>query len=101
MWLLRFDVLLLRLVFYLQDNTTAYPCAPTFSFPTAAVQVSNPVPRVRHPDWLNKRIAEKTDVHKQQKISDIFGKVVSREESIQQAVRVCYSEPPLQYCSFA
>lgn len=52
-------------------------------------QVDNPVPRVRHPEWLSKRVAEKADIHKQQKITNMFGKVVSREDSIGQAMRVC------------
>lgn len=59
------------------------------TIPAAMQRVDNPVPRVRHPDWLCKRIAEKTDIHKQKKISDIFGKAVSREDAIKQALRVC------------
>ena len=40
-------------------------------------KVANPVPRVPHPDWLHKRMLEKTDVFKQRKINDIF-KVVPK-----------------------
>ena len=36
--------------------------------------VPNPVPRVRHPDWLHKKIMEKTDTLKQRKISEMFFK---------------------------
>ena len=35
--------------------------------------IPNPVPRIRHPDWLHKKILEKTDVLKQRKISEMFG----------------------------
>jgi len=37
--------------------------------------VANPVPRVQHPDWLYKMVAEKNDVFQQKKITDMFGKV--------------------------
>jgi hypothetical protein len=37
--------------------------------------VTNPVPRVQHPDWLYKMVAEKNDVFQQKKITDMFGKV--------------------------
>ena len=36
------------------------------------VQVSNPVPRIPHPDWLRKKMLERNDVFKQKKISEIF-----------------------------
>ena len=34
--------------------------------------ISNPVPRIRHPDWLHKKILEKDDVLKQRKINQMF-----------------------------
>lgn len=34
--------------------------------------MSNPVPRVKHPDWLHKRVMEKSATHKQKKITDLF-----------------------------
>ncbi|XP_008934990.1 PREDICTED: DNA polymerase epsilon catalytic subunit A-like, partial [Merops nubicus] len=34
--------------------------------------VKNPVPRVRHPDWLHKKLLEKNDVYKQKKINELF-----------------------------
>ena len=37
--------------------------------------MDNPVPRVKHPDWLHKRILEKTDTYKQQTISSLFQKL--------------------------
>lgn len=39
---------------------------------TIFVQVKNPVPRVRHPDWLHKKLLEKNDIYKQKKISELF-----------------------------
>lgn len=35
-------------------------------------QLQNPVPRVRHPDWLHKKMMDKNDVLKQRKIVDMF-----------------------------
>lgn len=35
-------------------------------------QVANPVPRVPYPDWLHKRLLEKTDVMKQKRITELF-----------------------------
>lgn len=34
--------------------------------------MKNPVPRVKHPDWLHKKLLEKNDVYKQKKISELF-----------------------------
>ncbi|CAK8688654.1 unnamed protein product [Clavelina lepadiformis] len=42
------------------------------TIPAALQGVSNPVPRVRHPDWLHKRLVEKNDVFKQKRITDMF-----------------------------
>ncbi|XP_060547856.1 DNA polymerase epsilon catalytic subunit A [Pantherophis guttatus] len=42
------------------------------TIPAALQQVKNPVPRVRHPDWLHKKLLEKNDVYKQKKISELF-----------------------------
>lgn len=36
------------------------------------LQLQNPVPRVRHPDWLHKKMMDKNDVLKQRKIVDMF-----------------------------
>ncbi|KAH8548277.1 hypothetical protein BGW37DRAFT_507320 [Umbelopsis sp. PMI_123] len=43
------------------------------TIPAAMQKVSNPVPRVRHPDWLFKRVAQKDDKFKQNRITDMFG----------------------------
>ncbi|KAN0061615.1 DNA polymerase epsilon catalytic subunit [Thecaphora frezii] len=42
------------------------------TIPAAMQKVSNPVPRVRHPDWLFKRVAAKEDKFKQKKLTDVF-----------------------------
>ena len=42
------------------------------TIPAALQGLPNPVPRIRHPDWLHKKILEKNDVLKQRKISEMF-----------------------------
>ncbi|KAJ8035463.1 DNA polymerase epsilon catalytic subunit A [Holothuria leucospilota] len=42
------------------------------TIPAALQQVPNPVPRVKHPDWLHKKLMEKNDIYKQKRISEIF-----------------------------
>ncbi|KAI9351947.1 hypothetical protein BD770DRAFT_393656 [Pilaira anomala] len=44
------------------------------TIPAAMQKVRNPVPRIRHPDWLFKRVAAKDDKFKQHRITDMFGK---------------------------
>src|ERR1700733_1580278 len=44
------------------------------TIPAALQKVRNPVPRVAHPDWLQKRINIKDDRFKQKKMTDLFGK---------------------------
>lgn len=44
------------------------------TIPAAMQKVTNPVPRVQHPDWLNKRLRELTDGYRQLKISSLFAK---------------------------
>ncbi|TRY87471.1 hypothetical protein DNTS_035299 [Danionella cerebrum] len=41
--------------------------------------VKNPVPRVRHPDWLHKKLLEKNDIYKQKKISEVFSSEGKRQ----------------------
>lgn len=38
----------------------------------SSLQLANPVPRVRHPDWLHKKMLEKNDTLKQRRINEIF-----------------------------
>ncbi|RUS33948.1 DNA directed, epsilon, isoform CRA_a [Jimgerdemannia flammicorona] len=42
------------------------------TIPAALQKVPNPVPRIRHPDWLFKRVASKDDKFKQHRITDMF-----------------------------
>jgi len=35
-------------------------------------KVSNPVPRIRHPDWLHRRVAGAVDKFKQNKVTAVF-----------------------------
>lgn len=44
------------------------------TIPAALQKVRNPVPRVAHPDWLDRRIRIKDDVFKQKKMTDLFQK---------------------------
>lgn len=36
------------------------------------LQIANPVPRVAHPDWLHKKVREKEDKFRQQKLADMI-----------------------------
>ncbi|OEL31457.1 DNA polymerase epsilon catalytic subunit A, partial [Dichanthelium oligosanthes] len=42
------------------------------TIPAAMQKISNPVPRVLHPDWLHKKVREKDDRFRQRKLRDIF-----------------------------
>ena len=42
------------------------------SIPAAMQGISNPVPRIKHPDWLHKKMLEKNDAFKQRRIDEIF-----------------------------
>ncbi|KAG6324716.1 DNA polymerase epsilon catalytic subunit [Claviceps purpurea] len=44
------------------------------TIPAALQKVRNPVPRVPHPDWLQRRINIKDDKMKQRKLTDLFSK---------------------------
>ncbi|KAJ1951738.1 DNA polymerase epsilon catalytic subunit, partial [Linderina pennispora] len=49
------------------------------TIPAAMQGVSNPVPRIQHPDWLSKRVAAAMSTRKQRHLTDVF-KPVSKEE---------------------
>ncbi|ODN97119.1 DNA polymerase epsilon catalytic subunit A [Cryptococcus amylolentus CBS 6273] len=49
------------------------------TIPAALQRVQNPVPRIRHPDWLYKRIAMKEDKFQQHKLTDMFAKMKSKD----------------------
>uniref|UniRef100_UPI00358EBC15 DNA polymerase epsilon catalytic subunit A isoform X2 n=1 Tax=Myxine glutinosa TaxID=7769 RepID=UPI00358EBC15 len=51
------------------------------TIPAALQQIKNPVPRVRHPDWLHKKLLEKNDIYKQKKIGEIFSVTATRQVS--------------------
>ncbi|KAF2466844.1 DNA polymeras-like protein epsilon [Lindgomyces ingoldianus] len=44
------------------------------TIPAALQKVSNPVPRVPHPEWLDRRIRQKEDKLQQKKMTDMFAK---------------------------
>ncbi|URE33478.1 DNA polymerase [Musa troglodytarum] len=56
------------------------------TIPAAMQKVSNPVPRVVHPDWLHKKVCEKEDRFRQRKLVDIFNTAkrdqVAQDETI-------------------
>ncbi|KAF6780147.1 hypothetical protein AHF37_00368 [Paragonimus kellicotti] len=43
------------------------------TIPAALQQIPNPVSRVSHPDWLLRRLADKTDSCKQRKLTELLG----------------------------
>ena len=45
------------------------------TIPAALQKVANPVPRIRHPDWLFKRVAAKEDKFQQHKLTDMFARM--------------------------
>lgn len=54
------------------------------TIPAAMQKVPNPVPRIRHPDWLHKKVAEKDDVHKQKKLDDMFADANGKDSNYYQ-----------------
>jgi DNA polymerase epsilon subunit 1 len=51
------------------------------TIPAAMQKVSNPVPRIRHPDWLHRRVAGAVDKFKQNKMTDFFSRVTRERAS--------------------
>ena len=51
------------------------------TIPAALQGLTNPVPRVAHPDWLQKRLIEKLDYNKQKRISEIFMPSINGNDS--------------------
>jgi len=45
------------------------------TIPAALQKVANPVPRIRHPDWLFRRVAAKEDKFQQHKLTDMFARM--------------------------
>ncbi|KAG7085311.1 DNA polymerase epsilon catalytic subunit [Marasmius oreades] len=42
------------------------------TIPAAMQRVANPLPRIHHPDWLHRRVANAVDKFKQNKLTDFF-----------------------------
>ena len=59
--------------------------AKIITIPAALQGVANPVPRVKHPDWLQKKLLEKDDVFKQKRINEMFN-IVSKSEILEKRV---------------
>ncbi|XP_014243351.1 DNA polymerase epsilon catalytic subunit A [Cimex lectularius] len=51
------------------------------TIPAAMQGLSNPVPRVRHPEWLHKKMLGKTDTLKQRKINELFVKLPPKQDN--------------------
>lgn len=62
------------------------------TIPAAMQGVSNPVPRVQHPDWLHKKVLEKNRTDKQRRINDIFS-VVPKQVDIENCVKTVFKQP--------
>jgi DNA polymerase epsilon subunit 1 len=50
------------------------------TIPAAMQKVSNPVPRIRHPDWLHRRVAGAVDKFKQNKMTDFFSRATEEDK---------------------
>ncbi|KAI0071613.1 DUF1744-domain-containing protein [Panus rudis PR-1116 ss-1] len=53
------------------------------TIPAAMQKVSNPVPRIRHPDWLHRRVMALEDKFHQHKVTDFFRKMTVDEQETQ------------------
>lgn len=60
-------------------SATFHPVKLLTHLNMCSVQVKNPVPRVRHPDWLHKKLLEKNDIYKQKKINELFSSEGKRQ----------------------
>ncbi|KAG8905443.1 DNA polymerase epsilon catalytic subunit [Tulasnella sp. 403] len=49
------------------------------TIPAAMQKVPNPVPRIRHPDWLHRRVVAREDKFQQHKLTDFFKAAEKRE----------------------
>ncbi|KAF8586771.1 DUF1744-domain-containing protein [Ramaria rubella] len=58
------------------------------TIPAAMQKVSNPVPRVRHPDWLHKRVAALEDKFQQHKVTDFFKKAAKVDRPVVTSIDV-------------
>jgi len=60
-------------------------------------QVSNPVPRIAHPDWLHKKLLEKNDVYKQKRISEMFS-IVQKPQQLEEVMHITLPHPVTDFC---
>ncbi|KAI6112282.1 hypothetical protein EDD16DRAFT_1176350 [Pisolithus croceorrhizus] len=56
------------------------------TIPAAMQGVPNPVPRIRHPDWLHRRVAGAVDKFKQNKVTDFFSKAALKSSTDEEAM---------------
>jgi len=64
------------------------------TIPAAMQKVLNPVPRVRHPDWLFKEVAEKSDKAQQSRMDTFMVAQTEEEkfEALEKAAQLLSSE---------
>ncbi|KAI0330341.1 DUF1744-domain-containing protein [Cubamyces sp. BRFM 1775] len=53
------------------------------TIPAAMQKVANPVPRIRHPDWLHRRVAALEDKFHQHKVTDFFKRAPAQSRPTQ------------------
>ncbi|OSD08022.1 DUF1744-domain-containing protein [Trametes coccinea BRFM310] len=53
------------------------------TIPAAMQKVANPVPRIRHPDWLHRRVAALEDKFHQRKVTDFFSTAAANSQRTQ------------------
>lgn len=51
------------------------------TIPAAMQKVANPVPRIRHPDWLHRRVVALDDKFQQHKVTDFFKRMTVEDKS--------------------
>lgn len=56
------------------------------TIPAAMQKVANPVPRIRHPDWLHRRVVAQDAKFRQHKVTDFFGKAGDENQAAQGAL---------------
>uniref|UniRef100_A0A1B6LUL8 DNA polymerase epsilon catalytic subunit n=1 Tax=Graphocephala atropunctata TaxID=36148 RepID=A0A1B6LUL8_9HEMI len=62
------------------------------TIPAAMQGLANPVPRVRHPDWLHKKMLEKNDTLKQRRINELFS-AAPKPKPVESSMREDSEEP--------
>ncbi|KAH7671411.1 DNA polymerase epsilon subunit 1 protein [Dioscorea alata] len=55
------------------------------TIPAAMQKVSNPVPRVVHPDWLHRKVREKEERFRQRKLIDLFAPIRKDEAVLEES----------------